>query len=159
MLLSPSSRQTFFKNFFFFRNHQRYRKKTTTYIGKFIVDLSSHIHLLVEHILISPTVCDIQGLGKSQKTPPPLILENYCPDCAAQGRLRIPSQNKHFKGILTTVKTFLEAHAHEYYFFSEQFLKNISKTHILEKRIGSKLKILNLHQQCSYCFLDIFVDF
>ena len=43
-------------------------------------------NLLAGQILtsLSRTVFEEQGFEKSQKTPPPLLLGKYCPDCAVQ---------------------------------------------------------------------------
>jgi len=46
------------------------------------VDLLIYNNLLAGRILISPTVFEIQGFEKSQKTPLTPNLGKYLPDCA-----------------------------------------------------------------------------
>ena len=59
------------------------------YRTKFVgLDIYNNLRAL--HVLISRTVFEIQRFGKNVKTPPPLILGKYYPDCAVQGRLSIP---------------------------------------------------------------------
>jgi len=58
----------------FLRNSKTVISKTVSEIGKMyeikLVGLLIYSKLLSRHILIPPTVFDIQGFEKSQKTPP-----------------------------------------------------------------------------------------
>ena len=83
------------------------------------------------------------GVRNISKNTPPLIWGKYCRDCSVQGRLSIPTGNKHFKRILTQVKTFLRPLAPDKLFsksFFIVFLRTISKTvPDIEKCVGSNL--------------------
>ena len=90
------------------------------------VDLLIFNNLLVGRILISPTVFEIQGFEKSQKTPLTPNVGEIFPRLCCQTRSLDSQLEKYFERILTQVRTFLEPLAPDK-LFEKQFFRNISK--------------------------------
>jgi len=96
-----------------------------------------------------------RGPNKRKQHPPPLILGNYYPDRAVQGKLSIPSLGKYFKRVLTQVNTFLRPLAPDKLFSKTVFFKISLKP--LE--ISKKWTESNLTSMRSSLFFDIFYGF
>ena len=89
--LEPLAPDELFKNSFFRNISKTVWDVENMYI--IFVRLSVYINLLRRHILVSPTVLEIQGFEKSQKTPTPnfreILLRLCCPGETLNSQLRL----------------------------------------------------------------------
>jgi len=104
--------------------------------------------------LIYPTVFEIRGFEKSQKTPPPLIWENIGPHCAFQWRL--DSQLRQiFWTYFDPIKDFFETASPWQTVNKNRFLQRSQKPLEILKKKMYKVKYVGphfLHRCNSVCF-------
>ena len=159
--MKPLAPDKLFESSWFKKSQKPLEISKKQYHGIQCVRLLLYNNFLLRHILISPTVFEVQGSEKSQKTPPPQILWKYCPDCAVHHLQSIPSKGKYFIRTSTRVKTFLKPLATDNFFNNSFFFsKYLQNRRRYRKYVQNQIcRSLNCTMTRAPLLLDIFNSF